>query len=226
MQQVGDPHRTPDDRVERGDDRRRVRAALSAHLGREPAAEPPDGRAARLDQQLAVAVAADVDPEEVEPLSEVHDLGLVFVEDKTPGRQPGGELCLDLFGLLPGMTAGDQVIGVPDHDRAAGPGIPGVPAGSLIPDPCGLLQPMERHVHHQRTDDTALGSPLPGRREHTVLDHPGLQPARDHVPGRERPERGEQPRMINLVERRRQVGVHDPHPLALAFQRGEQRGDC
>jgi hypothetical protein len=31
--------------------------------------------------------------------------------------------------------------------------------------------------------------------------------------------------MINLVERRRQVGVHDPHPLALAFQRGEQRGD-
>ena len=40
-------------------------------------------------------------------------------------------------------------------------------------------------------DHTALGSSLLGRRERPVLDHPGLQPARDHVPGRERPERGE-----------------------------------
>lgn len=31
--------------------------------------------------------------------------------------------------------------------------------------------------------------------------------------------------MIDPVERRRQVGVYDPHPFALAFQRGEQRGD-
>ena len=90
-------------------------------------AEPPDGRAARHDQQLPVPVAADVEPEEVEPLREVHDLGLVLVEGKSPGREPLGELSLDLLCLLPGMTAGDQVVGIPDHNRAAGPGVPGVP---------------------------------------------------------------------------------------------------
>jgi site-specific DNA recombinase len=72
-------------------------------------------------------------------------------------------------------------------------------------------------------DDTALGGSLPGRREYPVLDHPGPQPSRDHVPGGERPERFEKPPVLNSVERRRQVGIHDPHALAPAFQRGEQR---
>src|SRR5882757_10074430 len=87
-------HHTPviggpplDDRVEPGDDRRRVRSAQDAHLEREPLPEPPDGRLARFDQQLG-AVPADVESQEIESLlTEVNDLRLVLVEDQTPGRQ-------------------------------------------------------------------------------------------------------------------------------------------
>ena len=63
---VGRP--APDDGVERGDDRHRVAAAQGARLGREPFPDPLDGRLGRLDQQLAVGVAADVEPEEVKAL--------------------------------------------------------------------------------------------------------------------------------------------------------------
>jgi hypothetical protein len=66
-----------------------------------------------------VGVAADVHPKKIEPLGEVHDLRLVFVEDKTPGFQPLGELRLDLLRLPLAMAERDHVIGVSDHDRAA-----------------------------------------------------------------------------------------------------------
>ena len=46
--------------------------------------------------------------------------------------------------------------------------------------------PLRWRSHH-----AALGGSLLGRGEDPVLDHPGLQPARDHVPGRERSERVE-----------------------------------
>ncbi len=63
-------------------------------------------------------------------------------------------------------------------------------------------------------DDTALGSSLLGRREPLAsLEHPGLEPAPDHVPGGERPERFEKPGVIDSVERRGQVRVQRPHPL-------------
>ena len=77
-------------RSKRGDDRR-VRAAQRAHLVREPLTEPLDGRWARRDQQLAVSVTADIKPKKIEPLGQRHDLGLVLVEDKTPGCQPSGD---------------------------------------------------------------------------------------------------------------------------------------
>ena len=76
-----------------------------------------------------------------------------------------------------------------------------------------------------RSHHAALGGSLLGWRECPVFDHPGLEPARDHVPGGECPERGQKPGMADFVERRRQVGVYDPHPLAVALQRGEQRGN-
>src|SRR4051812_23422174 len=187
---IGGP--APDDRGERGDDRRRIRAAQCAHLVSEPFAESLDGRTARCDQQLAVAVAAKVNPRKSNPLGEVHDPRLVLVEGKTPRDQPRGKQRLDLLGLLSGVSAGDQVIGVSDHDRVPGSGVSGMTAGALIPDPRGLLQPVERHVHQQRADHTALGSSLLGRREHPVLNHPGPQPAGDQIPGGERSERGQQ----------------------------------
>ena len=93
----------------------RVRSAQCAHLGREPFPEPPDGRLARLDQQLG-AVAADVESQEVEPvLGEVDDLRLVLVEGQTPGRQPFRKPRLDLFGLLTGVAEHDHIVGVPDQ---------------------------------------------------------------------------------------------------------------
>jgi hypothetical protein len=48
----------------------------------------------------------------------VHDLCLVLVEGKTPGRQPARQLHLDLFGLLLGAAEHDQVVGLcrlPDY---------------------------------------------------------------------------------------------------------------
>ncbi len=186
---VGGP--PPDDRDERGDDRRSVRAAQRAHLVREPFTEPLDGHWTRFDQQLAVLVAADIHPKEIEPLGQVDDLGFVFIEGKAPGCQPVGEPGFDLLGLFSGVSAGDQVVSVPDQDRGVRSCIPGMAAGGVVPNSRGLFPPMERHVHHQRADHTALGGSLLGRGEDPVLDHPGLQPARDHVPGGERSERRE-----------------------------------
>ena len=71
----------------------------------------------RLDQQLAVGVAADVEPEEVEALAEADDLRLVLVEGQAPGRQPLREPRLDLLGLLLAVAEHDHVVGVPDRDR-------------------------------------------------------------------------------------------------------------
>jgi len=145
MRHAGDPWRTPDDGVERGDDCRRVQAAQLARLGGEPFPEPLDGRPGRLDQQLAV-VTADVEPEEVEALAEVDDLRLVLVEGQAPGRQPLREPRLNLFGLLLAVAEHDHVVGVPDRDRGACHGFPGVGAGGLAADPGGLLQPVQRDV--------------------------------------------------------------------------------
>jgi hypothetical protein len=48
----------------------------------------------------------------------VDDPGLVLIEDKPSRCQPFGKPRRDLLGLLPGMTAGDQVVGLcglPDY---------------------------------------------------------------------------------------------------------------
>ena len=63
-------------------------------------------------------------------------------------------------------------------------------------------------------DHAALRSSLRSRREALArLEHARLQPAPDHVPGRERPGRAEKMIMIDAVERRGQVRVQCPHPL-------------
>ena len=61
-------------------------------------------------------------------------------------------------------------------------------------------------------DHTALrGSLLGGREPLARLEHARLQPAGDHVPGRERPDGSEKMIMIDAVERRGQVGIQRPH---------------
>ena len=57
-------------------------------------------------------VAADVEPEEIAPLVEVGDPGLVLIEDQTPGRQPGGQPRLDPLGLLLTVTQRKQIVGL------------------------------------------------------------------------------------------------------------------
>jgi hypothetical protein len=42
------------------------------------------------------------------------------------------------------------VIGVPDRHRGTGHGLPGMDAGGLVPDPGGLLQPVQRDVQQAR----------------------------------------------------------------------------
>ena len=57
-----------------------------------------------------------------------------------------GEPCLDLFRLIPGVTQGDKIIGIPDQNRRAGCRYPGVNAGLLVPDPGGLFHPVQSNI--------------------------------------------------------------------------------
>src|SRR6185437_9526043 len=75
-------------------------------------------------------------------------------------------------------------------------------------------EPAQSSPLRWRSPHAALGSSLLSRREPlTRLEHARLQPATDHFPGRERPDRGEKMVMIDAVERRGQVRVQ--HPCAL-----------
>src|SRR5450755_2164310 len=194
---IGGP--TPDDGVEPMQHRRRVRPSQGVHLGAEPFPDSSQGRFARFDQQLA-RLSADGAPEKVESVIEGDDARLVLVEGQTPGRQPSGEPCLDLFCLMPGVTQGDKIVGIPDQNRRVGCRYPGVYAGWAVPDPGGLFHPVQSNVQQQRTCYPALRSSLLGRGEPTVLDHTRLEPTGDESPGWERAEQAEQVLMINAVE--------------------------
>jgi hypothetical protein len=98
-------------------------------------------------------MATDIETEEVEAFFKGHNPCLVLVECQAPWFQPSGQPRLDLFGLLPGMAAGDHVVGVPHKDRSSSDGMNPVVA---VSNSCGLLQPMQRHVQQQRADHTAL----------------------------------------------------------------------
>ena len=58
------------------------RRAVASADSRSP--DPSHCLLARLGQELAVGVAADAEPEEVEPLAEVDDPGLGLVEGEGP----------------------------------------------------------------------------------------------------------------------------------------------
>ena len=183
--------------------RRRVGPSQGVHLGAQPFPDSSQGRLARFDQQLA-GLSADGEPQKVETFIEGDDARLVLVEGQTPGRQPSGEPCLDLFRLVPGVTQGDQIVGVPDQNRGARHRCPGMYAGLLVPDPGGLFHPVQSNIQKQRACHPALWSSLLGRGEPTVLDHTCLEPPGDESPGWERAELAEQVVMIDAVE-----GIHD-----------------
>jgi len=185
-----------------------VAPAQGAHLLAEPLPDPSDGRLARLDQRLAV-VAADVESEEVEALVEADDARLVLVEGQTPGRQPAGEPGLDLERLLPGVAQDDEIIGVPDRCRAARHDPTGVLAGGVAGSG-DLFHPVQGDVEQQRADHTALRNTVLGAMQPALLDHSRLQPLRDHPPGGERAEHGQDVVVRELVERLGQICVQHP----------------
>jgi hypothetical protein len=117
---------------------------------------PPDSRFGRFDQQLLAWVAAEAEPEEIEPRGEGDDVRFVLVQGKAPGCQPSGELRPDSLGLLPGVAADDEVVGVPDQDRGVLPDVVGVDDAAPVLDPGGFLKAVQRDVQQQRADYPAL----------------------------------------------------------------------
>jgi hypothetical protein len=118
---------------------------LGEHLA-QPPSDPRDGRRAGLDEQLAVGVAADVEPEEVEPATCVRDRCLVLMEGESSGCQPLGQPCLDLFGLPLAVTGDDEVVGITHQNRGGRPRPPDVGGAGLVAHPGGVFEPVQRDV--------------------------------------------------------------------------------
>ena len=90
-------------------------AAQCAHLGREPFPDPPDGRLARLDQQLG-AVAADVESQEVEPVSARWTIRVLSSLKARPlGASHSASRALTCSACCLGVAERDQIVGVPDQ---------------------------------------------------------------------------------------------------------------
>jgi len=190
-----------------------VAPAQGAQLVFEPCPDPSYRLLARLDQQLA-AVAADVESQEVKALVEADDARLVLVERQTPGRQPGGKLGLGLERVLSGVAVHDEIVGVADRSRGVHPD----PTVRSVADSGGLFHPVKGDVQQHGTDHTALRNTVLGAMQPTLLDHARLQPLRDHPPGGECAEHGQNVVVGDAVKRPGQVRVQNPLSLrALAL---------
>ena len=151
---VGRP--TPNDRVEPGDHRFGVGPVQGLDLGGEPAADAMHGLLAGFDQQFAVRVTANVEPEEVEAVLDGDDTRLVLVEPQPSRFKPPGQLRLDLLGLRCVRAECDQVVGVADHDRRFGhrPARGAHSLGRVAGSGC-CFQPVQGDIEQQRADDSS-----------------------------------------------------------------------
>ena len=85
---------------------------------------------------------------------------------------------------------------------------------------------MQCDIQDQRTDHTALRHALDGGGEsRTGLNEARLQPAGDQPLAGKAVHHGEYVIMADRIERARQVGVENPHPLGVPAQGGEQTLD-
>ena len=123
MQRAGDPWRTSDDRVECAD---HLDHRGSAHCAQLVGESPPDLLhciAAGSGEDLAAlagAVAADVEGEEIEAVTDPADPGLLLVEGKAPFLQPRAELRLDRLRLFAAVAQCHEIIRVDDDGRTSG----------------------------------------------------------------------------------------------------------
>jgi len=86
---------------------------------------------------------------------------------------------LDLFGLLPGVAAGDQVVGVPGERRTGARHLPGTTAVRYR-TPAASSSPCNAMFNNKGEITPPCGS-LPGGREpFPGLEHPGFQPTGEH----------------------------------------------
>lgn len=214
------------DRVHGGDDRRGVGPITSNHLDSELVADPLHSRLRRPGQDLsAPRVAPDREPEEVEPLGQVHDVRLVLVERQPSGPKPFGQTRLDRQGFLARVAHDHEVVRVTDDGRSArhdsvGLGLP----GSGVPAfPGGFLHPVHGDVQQQRRDDAPLRCSRLGRHVLALFHDPRLQPCGDVPLGRESVQHGQEVVVADVVERRLQVGVQ--HPRAKRFPLPAQSED-
>ncbi len=137
---------SPDNRIEPADHRLGVGSSQSPHLGGEPFPEPSHGLFARFDQQLPVAIPANVKPQKVEAVFEADDTRLVLVDLQPSRCQPGRQLSLDLFGLLTAFAHRNKIICIP-HEHGASRHHPiGVNARCAVTYPCGLLHTVQGHI--------------------------------------------------------------------------------
>jgi hypothetical protein len=109
----------------------------------------------------------------------------------------------DLERVLPGVAERDEVVGVPDQHRGVRPR----PAFGVVADSGGLLHPVQGDVQQQRAGHTALRNAVLGAMQPALLNHARLQPLRDHSPGGERAEHGQDVVVRHAVERRCQIRV-------------------
>jgi hypothetical protein len=71
---------------------------------------------------------------------------LVSLKNQTPGCQPFGQACLDLFGLPLGVAERDHIVSVSDHHWGARLGVASLAAGGDVADSRGVFQPVQRDV--------------------------------------------------------------------------------
>src|SRR5262249_36082873 len=128
---------------------------------------------------LRTAVELDMEAQEVEPLGQVDDARLFLGEGQTAFGQPGGEVLLDAFGVVPALTADYLIVRVAHH------GTPSLDLSLRVePHAESRLHAVQGYVQQQGAYHAALGC-TQGRLMKAPLFHDTrLEPLTDQFPSR------------------------------------------
>jgi len=104
------------------------------------------GRFARLNQQLSIAITADMKPQKIEAVFEADNARLVLVDPQSPGCQPYGQSLLDLLGLFTTAAHRDKIVCISHEHGTARHHPVGVNAERAIADPSGFLHTVQGDI--------------------------------------------------------------------------------